>query len=157
GTVANLFGFWATIGGGLAGGLLMLRLGIHQSLWIFGLLQALSTGCFALLASIGANVSALAGIIAFENVSSGMGTAAYAAFLASITHKRYTATQYALLSSLMGIPRVVMSSLTGYMATQVGWVPFFLFCMGIAIPGLILLKTLNASQVTVNGVDANAV
>jgi PAT family beta-lactamase induction signal transducer AmpG len=81
GAVVKLFGFWATIAGGLAGGLIMLRMGINRSLWIFGFLQAISTAGFALLAVMGANISALAAVIAFENLSGGMGTAAYVAFV----------------------------------------------------------------------------
>lgn len=139
GAVVKLFGFWATVAGSLIGGGLMLRLGINRSLWIFGLLQAVSTAGFALLASIGAHSGALAGVIAFENLSSGMGTAAFVAFMASITDKRFTATQYALLSSLMGAPRVVASAGTGYLAGAVGWTTFFIFCTIMAAPGLALL------------------
>ena len=139
GTVVKLFGFWATIAGGLLGGIAMLRLGINRSLWIFGFLQAVSTAGFAVLARIGPNVGALSAVIAFENLSSGMGTAAYVAFMASITNKRFTATQYALLTSLMGIPRVVASAPTGFLAKHMGWEAFFIFCTLMAIPGMLLL------------------
>ncbi len=140
GAVVKLFGFWATILGSLAGGVLMLRLGIRLSLWLFGLLQAVSTAGFALLAVIGHSVPALSGVIAFENFSGGMGTAAYAAFMASITNKKFTATQYALLSSLMGVPRVLASAPTGWLAKTMGWQGFFILCTLIAIPGLLLLQ-----------------
>jgi PAT family beta-lactamase induction signal transducer AmpG len=139
GAVVKLFGFWATIGGGLAGGIMMLRLGINRSLWVFGFLQAISTAGFALLANVGYSIPLLSAVIAFENLSSGMGTAAYAAFMASITNKKFTATQYALLTSLMGIPRVLASAPTGFLAKNVGWEAFFIFCALIAIPGLLLL------------------
>jgi PAT family beta-lactamase induction signal transducer AmpG len=139
GTVVKFFGFWATIAGGLAGGVIMLRLGINRSLWIFGLLQALSTAGFALLARIGHSIPALSVVIAFENLSSGMGTAAYVAFMASITNKKFTATQYALLTSLMGIPRVLASAPTGFFAKHIGWGSFFIACTLIAIPGMLLL------------------
>lgn len=139
GTVVKLFGFWATIAGSLIGGTIMLRLGIKRSLWYFGFLQAISTAGFALLARIGHSVPALSAVIAFENLSSGMGTAAYVAFMASITNKRFTATQYALLSSLMGIPRVLASAPTGFIAKNIGWEGFFILCTLIAIPGMILL------------------
>jgi len=139
GAIVKLFGFWATIAGALIGGVLMLRLGINRSLWIFGFLQAISTACFALLARIGHSVPALSGVIAFENLSSGMGTAAYIAFMASITNKRFTATQYALLTSLMGVPRVLASAPTGFLAKNLGWVNFFIACTLIAIPGVLLL------------------
>ncbi len=139
GAVVKLFGFWATIGGGLAGGIIMIRQGIKRSLWIFGILQALSTAGFAVLARVGYSVPLLSGVIGFENLTSGMGTAAYVAFMASITNKKFTATQYALLSSLMGIPRVLASAPTGFMAKHFGWEPFFIFCTLIAIPGLLML------------------
>lgn len=139
GAVVKLFGFWATIGGSLIGGLIMIRMGIHRSLWVFGFLQALSTAGFAFLARIGHSMAALSAVIAFENLSSGMGTAAYAAFMASITNKKFTATQYALLTSLMGVPRVLASAPTGFLAKNIGWESFFIFCTLIAAPGMLLL------------------
>jgi PAT family beta-lactamase induction signal transducer AmpG len=142
GAVVKLFGFWATIGGTLLGGVLMLRLGINKSLWIFGFLQMISTAGFVLLAHLGPVLSGLAGVIAFENLSGGMGTAAYMAFMAKLTNKRFTATQYALLSSLMGVPRVLASAPTGWMAKNLGWSEFFVICTLIAIPGMFLLVKL---------------
>lgn len=139
GMVVKFFGLGATIAGSLMGGILMIRLGINRSLWIFGFLQALSTACFAILARIGHSVPALSAVIAFENMSSGMGTAAYAAFMASIINKKYTATQYALLTSLMGVPRVFASAPTGFFAKNLGWESFFILCTLIAIPGMLLL------------------
>ncbi len=139
GAVANMLGFWATLGGGLLGGILMIRLGIARSLWIFGLLQSVSTAGFAVLARIGPSLPALSAVIAFENATSGMGTAAYAAFMASITNRRFTATQYALLSSLMGVPRVLASAPTGFLVKAAGWEVFFILCALAAAPGLLLL------------------
>ena len=139
GTVVKLFGFWATIGGSLLGGVAMIRLGIKKSLWIFGILQAVSTAGFVVLARAGHSVALLSGVIGFENLTGGMGTTAYVAFMASITNKKFTATQYALLSSLMGIPRVLASAPTGFLAKNLGWETFFIFCTLIAIPGLLLL------------------
>jgi len=139
GAVVKLFGFWAIVVGSLIGGVMMLRLGINRSLWIFGVLQAVSTAGFALLARVGHSVPMLSGVIAFENLSGGMGTAAYVAFMASITNKRFTATQYALLSSLMGVPRVLASAPTGFLAKHLGWDGFFIACTLIAAPGMLLL------------------
>lgn len=139
GAVVKLFGFWATISGGLLGGVLILRLGIYHALWGFGILQGLSTAGFALLALIGDSVAGLAAVVAFENLTAGMGTAAYVGFMASLTDRRFTATQYALLTSLMGIPRVIVAAPTGYMAEAMGWVGFFSFCALIALPGLFML------------------
>lgn len=139
GTVVKLFGFWATIAGALIGGVIMIRLGINRSLWVFGFLQAISTAGFALLARIGYSIPALSVVIGFENLSSGMGTAAYMAFMASITNKKFTATQYALLTSLMAVPRTVASAPTGFLAKNMGWENFFIACTLIAIPGMLLL------------------
>ncbi len=139
GAVAKIFGTGATLAGAFLGGLTLMRLGIHRCLWIFGVLQAVATGCFAVLTKTGALVPALAAVIAFENLSMGMGTAAYVAFMASITNKKFTATQYALLSSLMGLPRVVASAPTGFLAKQMGWELFFIGCALIAVPGLLIL------------------
>lgn len=140
GAVAKLFGFWATVIGGLIGGVMILRMGIYRSLWLFGVLQALSTVGFVVLVWAGHELAWLAAVIAFENLASGMGTSAYVAFMASLTNKRFTATQYALLSSLMGVPRVLAAAPTGFLAEQVGWAMFFVICSLMAIPGLLLLQ-----------------
>jgi MFS transporter, PAT family, beta-lactamase induction signal transducer AmpG len=139
GTVAKLFGFWATISGGLIGGIILLQIGIIRSLWYFGILQAVSTLGFSVLALMGPTIGGLTAVIAFENLSSGMGTAAYVGYMASLTNKKFTATQYALLSSFMGVPRVLASAPTGWMADMTGWPFFFLTCTLVAVPGLILL------------------
>jgi PAT family beta-lactamase induction signal transducer AmpG len=139
GTVVKFFGTAATLAGAALGGLMLLKLGINRGLWIFGILQALSTAGFAILARIGYNITMLSGVIAFENLSSGMGTAAFVAFMASITNKKFTATQYALLTSIMGLSRQLASSGTGFMAKNMGWQSFFIFCTLIAIPGMLLL------------------
>lgn len=140
GMIVKGFGFWATLLGALLGGILMLRLGIYRALWAFGILQGVSTAGFAALGVYGYSLSSLAAVIAFENLSGGMGTAAYAAFMASLTNKKFTATQYALLSSLMGVPRVILAAPTGFLAESIGWVLFFSLCALIAIPGLLLLR-----------------
>jgi PAT family beta-lactamase induction signal transducer AmpG len=139
GAVVKLFGSWATIVGAVGGGILMLRLGIQRSLWVFGLLQAVSTAGFAVLARIGGNLAALSGVIAFESITGGMGTSAFVAFMASLTNKKFTATQYALLTSIMGLPRVLASAPTGLAAKHLGWEWFFIFCTLAAVPGLMVL------------------
>ena len=139
GAVVKVFGTGATLAGAFLGGVILLRLGINRSLWIFGILQAGSTACFAILARIGYSIPALSGVIAFENLSSGMGTAAFVAFMASITNKKFTATQYALLTSLIGVPRTFASAVTGFMAKNIGWENFFIVCTLVAIPGMLLL------------------
>lgn len=139
GAVAKIFGFSMILGGGFLGGVLMLRLGIYRALWVFGILQMISTAGFAALHWLGPDLIGLAVVIAFENLSGGLGTTAFVAFMASITNKKFTASQYALLTSLMAVPRVVASSGTGFMADYLGWAPFFIICTLIAIPGLLIL------------------
>lgn len=141
GAIVKTFGLGATLLGGFVGGVLMLRWSMKRSLVVFGVLQALSTLGFAGLAYLGRNVAGLTGVIAFENLTSGMGTSAFVAFMASLTNKRFTAWQYALLTSLMGVPRVIIAAPTGYIQASVGWVNFFVICALAAIPGLVLATT----------------
>jgi PAT family beta-lactamase induction signal transducer AmpG len=153
GAVVKLFGFWATVAGGVIGGGLILRLGIYPALWWFGILQAVSTVGFAGLA-YGPSLLGLMWVVSFENLSAGMGTAAFVAFMATQTDRRFTASQYALLSSLMGVPRVIAAAPTGWIAQQLGWIGFFLACSAAALPGLILLLRLRRwTEVPASGVQ----
>jgi len=140
GTVVKLFGFWATIIGGTLGGVWILRIGMRRALWLFGAGQMVSTLGFVVLAGIAPTTAALATVVAIENFTGGLGTAAFVGFMGSLTDRRFTATQYALLSSLMGVPRVIASAPTGWLAESMGWAAFFLLCTLIAIPGLALLR-----------------
>jgi len=140
--IVKTFGFAALLTGGLLAGLVVYRWGIIPSLLIFGVLQMISTAGFAVLAIVGNHLPTLTAVIAFENLTGGMGTTAFVAFMASLTDKRFTATQYALLSSFMGIPRVLAGSVTGLMATWLGWAGFFVVCTLLAIPGLLLIAHL---------------
>lgn len=139
GAIAKLYGMIATFAGGFIGGAIMLRVGVARSLWIFGFLQMVSTVGFALLHLAGRNIYILSGVISFENLAAGMGTAAYTAYMASITNKKFTATQYGLLTSLMSVPMTILAAPTGYLAQVMGWQGFFVFCTLIAIPGMFLL------------------
>jgi PAT family beta-lactamase induction signal transducer AmpG len=136
GTVAKLFGFWATLAGAFIGGIFVMRRGIGQGLWVFGLAQMVSTLGFSLLAGAPVALPWLGAVVALENLCSGMGTAAFMAFMASLTDKRFTAVQFALLTSLMGVPRVLLSSGSGFLAQGLGWFWFFVFCTALAIPGV---------------------
>lgn len=138
--VAKTFGMLATILGGIIGGTLMYKIPMRPSLVFFGILQAISTLGFSLLPSLPMGFYSLAFIIAFENLASGMGTAAYSAYMASLSNKQFSGTQLALLTALMGVPRVIISGPTGLMAKSLGWEVFFLVCTLVAIPGLLLLK-----------------
>ena len=140
GAVVKLFGFWATIAGGTLGGIWIMRIGMTRALWIFGFGQMASTFGFAILAMVTPSAAALATVVAVENFTAGLGTAAFVGFMAALTDRRFTATQYALLSSLMGVPRVLAAAPTGWLAAWLGWAGFFVFCALIAIPGLVLLR-----------------
>ena len=139
GTVVKFFGFWPLMFGVFVGGVLNLRAGLYRALIVSGVLQGVSTAGFAVLSLVGPDRGWLAAVIAFENLSQGMGTAALIAFMAFLTDRRFTATQFAMLSALATVPRVVLTAPTGWMVTQMGWAPFFLFSALVAIPGLLLL------------------
>ena len=144
GSIVKLFGFWATVAGGLLGGVLILQIGLYRALWSFGVLQAIGLLGFVILARLGHSLPGLALAVTSENLFSGMATTAYVAFMATLTNRKFTATQYALLSSLMGIPRVIVNTPTGYLAQWLGWEGFFLFCMAATVPGLWLLTRFRA-------------
>ena len=139
GAVTKGFGMAATIVGTLAGGAYVARAGMLSSLWLFGILQSVSTLAFLALARLGHHYPMMVAAIGLENLCSGMGTAAYAAFLMSLCDKRFTATQYALLTSLMALSRVIVGAPTGYLAKTFGWEAYFLISMLAAVPGLLLL------------------
>lgn len=139
GLVAKPVGIFATIGGGILGGLLMFRLGMLRSLVVFGILQALSTASFALLTYTGPNLWMLGTIIGFENLTAGMGTVAYSTFMMSLCNVNFTATQYAVMTSLMAVPANLFGASSGIIAERFGWVSFFLFSAVVALPGLLML------------------
>ena len=139
GLVAKHAALWPAIVGGLLGGLIMVRLGINRSLWLFGVVQVVSILGFAVLASNGPLVWLLAVVIGFEYLGVGMGTAAFTAFIARETSKTYAATQFALFTALAALPRTFANASTGFIVEQVGWVSFFLLCAILAIPGMLLL------------------
>ncbi len=141
--VVKFFGFWATILGAFTGGLLLIRMSAGRALLLFGCLQSLALLGFSLLATQGAQVNLLAAVITAENFTSGMATSALLAFMANQCDKRFSATQYSLLSSLASVPRVLAGSLTGVLATQLGWPSFFLVCTLITIPGIALVFRLS--------------
>lgn len=140
--VVKVWGLIATLIGGIAGGLFVHKLGTNRALWIMGFLQAFSTAAFALLNGGDKSIPLLIGVVGFENLTAGMGTSAYAAFMGAMTNIRFTASQYALLSSLMAIPGVIFSSQTGTFAEAYGFSEFFIFCALIAAPGMFLIPFL---------------
>jgi PAT family beta-lactamase induction signal transducer AmpG len=139
GAINKGLGLLATIGGALFGGGLMARMGLFQSLLAFGVLQAVSNLAFMVLALVGKSYTMMIVAVAFENVSGGMGTAAFVAFLMALCDTRFTATQYALLSALASIGRIFVGPPSGYLVELVGWPQFFFLTTLAALPGLMLL------------------
>ncbi|HTS54341.1 MAG TPA: AmpG family muropeptide MFS transporter [Burkholderiales bacterium] len=139
GLIAKNAGLWPSVFGGLLGGLWMIKLGINRALWVFGAAQALSILGFALLSQLPGDRVALAGAIGFEALGVGLGTAAFAAFIARTTNPRYTATQFALFTSLAAVPRTLINATTGWIVEQTGWFYFYLLCTLLAVPGMLLL------------------
>jgi MFS transporter, PAT family, beta-lactamase induction signal transducer AmpG len=139
GLIAKNAGLWPSVIGGLLGGVWMIRLGINRALWIFGAVQMIAILGFAYLAVVGHSLLWLAIVIGVEALGVGLGTSAFVAFIARATHPLYTATQFALFTSLAAVPRTFANAATGYMVEWVGWNTFFLICFFIAIPGMLLL------------------
>ncbi|WP_440027685.1 AmpG family muropeptide MFS transporter [Chromobacterium amazonense] len=146
GLVAKHAGLWPAVIGGLLGGVWMIKLGINRALWAFGVVQVVSILGFAWLASYGRfdsvgteQLAMLAVVIGFEALGVGLGTAAFVAFIARSTHPAYTATQFALFTSLAAVPRTLANAATGYIVESIGWTSFFFLCTALAIPGMMLL------------------
>jgi len=140
GIIAKNAGLWASVVGGMLGGLWMVKIGINRGLWLFGAVQLFSILGFALLAWVHqADRLLLAFVIAFEALGVGLGTAAFVAFIARATDPRYTATQFALFTSLAAVPRTVVNASTGWIVAETGWFNFFLLCTLLALPGMALL------------------
>ena len=146
-SVSKIFGMGATILGGIVGGIVVSHWGLYKSLWICGILQGLTTLVFVLQAWSGHNIFMLISCISLDNISGGMSVAAFVAYLSSLCSVAYTATQYALLSSLMSLPRDLVAATSGYMAEAVGWDWFFVLTSLMVVPGLALLWILNKKGV----------
>jgi PAT family beta-lactamase induction signal transducer AmpG len=140
--ISKLFGFVATLAGIVAGGVMVARFGIFRALLLCGILQMGSNLMFALQAIVGHDTAMLAATIAIENFTGGMGSAAFVAYISSLCNFAFTATQYALFSSLAVVGRTTLSSGGGWLADHVDWVTFFVLSAAAAIPGLLLLLVL---------------
>ena len=147
GLIAKHAGLWPAVVGGLLGGLWMVRMGINRALWLFGAVQMVSILGFAWLAWLGPQVDigavqrlTLAAVIGLEALGVGLGTAAFVAFIARSTHPAYTATQFALFTSLAAVPRTFINASAGWWVENLGWVNFFMLCTVLAIPGMLLLS-----------------
>lgn len=139
GAVNKFLGTVATLVGAVAGGGLMANMSLYRSLMLFGILQAVSNLSFMLVAVVGKSYPAMIFAVGFENLSGGMGTAAFVAFLMALCDKRYSATQYALLSAIASMGRVFAGPPSGFIVEATGWPIFFLITTLTAIPGLLLL------------------
>lgn len=139
GAINGGIGLVATIVGVMAGGGLVTKLGINRSLWIFGALQAISNLMYYLLATMPQSTTMLVIAMVTENFCTGLVTAGFVAFLMSLCNVRFSATQYALLTSLMAISRDVLVAPAGVIAQATGWPAFFLLTLAAGIPGLLLL------------------
>lgn len=141
-SVSKIFGLGATIAGGFLGGVVVSRMGVMKSLLVCGVLQMASNLMFVVQAQAGYHLGLLTLTIGLENLSGGMGTAAFVAYLSGLCNPAYTATQYALLSSFMAFGRTVLASSGGWLAERLDWVLFFLLSTAAALPGLLLLAWL---------------
>lgn len=139
GAIQGGMGLIATIVGTLTGGAILSKIGLNRSLWLFGALQAVSNLAYYILANVGQNYPALVVTINIENFCGGLGTAAFVAFLMNMCNQRFSATQYALLSSFMAVSRDILVAPAGTLAKITGWPLFFIISMVAAIPGLLLL------------------
>ena len=139
GIVAKSSGLWASLAGGILGAIWLLKTGIHRGLWVFGVIQACAILGFAVLAKMGLSVWMLGVVMAIDTFAIGLGTAAFTAYIATTTDPRYTATQYALFSSLAVVPRTFFNALTGFIVAQTGWFWFFIICFLLTLPGMLLL------------------
>ena len=139
GTVAKGLGLAASVAGALYGGVMMQRLGLYRSLLLFAWLQAFTNLGFGLLALLGKSYAAMVAVVGLENLAGGMGTAAYLALLMSICDRRYTATQFALLSAVASLGRVLSGPPAGYMVKATGWPAFFAMTFVLALPAIVLL------------------
>ncbi|MDO8811870.1 MAG: AmpG family muropeptide MFS transporter [Gallionella sp.] len=146
GLIAKNAGLWPAVIGALLGGIWMLKLGINRALWLFGVVQVVSIFGFYWLALQGSQVEVtalhltqLAFVIGLEAFGVGLGTAAFVAYIAHTTHPAYTATQFALFTSLAAVPRTFVNATAGWLVEQLGWAGFFLLCAALALPGMLLL------------------
>lgn len=139
GSIAKVAALWAAIAGGLLGGVLMLRLSINRALWAFGFVQLVTILGFAWLSTVGHHPAGLFVVVSAEYLGVGLGTVALIAYMARETSRAFTATQFALFSSFIAVPRTFANASTGYLIEAMGYTNFFLLCTAVAIPGMLML------------------
>ena len=139
GTIAKFAGLVFGIGGGILGGILMLKLSINRALWAFGVVQMVTILGYAWLSTAGHTPTGLFAVVAAEYLGVGLGAIALTAFMARETSKAFTATQFALFSSFIAVPRTFANASTGFLIEGIGYTNFFLLCTAVAIPGMLML------------------
>lgn len=139
GTINKALGLVSLLAGGLVGGLLLVRMSLMRALLLFGVLQAVSNLSFAVLAWAGKSYPLLVFAVGFENLASGMGTAAFVAFAMALCNHSFSATQYALLSAIASLGRILFGPVTGSLVEAFGWANFFVLTFVAALPGLWLV------------------
>ena len=139
GVALGTVGLAATLTGTFLGGALTTRMGLGHALWAFGALQVISNLGYVLVADSPVDRPLMYGAIGFEQLTSGMGTGAFSVLLLRLTQRRFSATQYALFSSLFGLPRILAGPVSGFLVDAIGWRTFFLFTIACGLPGLVLL------------------
>ena len=139
GTIAKIAALWAAVAGSIIAGIVMLKQSINRALWIFGFIQMLTILGFAWLSTVGHHPVGLFIVVSGEYLGVGMGTVALTAFLARETSRAFTATQFALFSSIVVIPRTFANASTGFLIEAMGYTTFFLLCTALAIPGMLML------------------
>lgn len=139
GVIAKNAALWPAIIGGLAGALVIVKIGINRALWLFGVVQIVTILGFAWLAGVGANPWLLGLVIGAEYLGVGLGTAASVAFIARETSRLAVATQFAMFTAIAALPRVLTSSFSGLLVDSIGWTSFFYVSALLAIPGMVLL------------------
>ncbi len=137
--ISKVFGFFMSIGGSLVGGLLVMRYGLGGPLLLGAVLVALTNLLFALLAQIGPDLTMLAVVISADNLSGGLANAAFIAYLSSLTHRAYTATQYALFSSIMTLPGKFIGGYSGTVVDAAGYTSFFIYASLLGLPAIFLV------------------
>jgi MFS transporter, PAT family, beta-lactamase induction signal transducer AmpG len=145
-TIAKVFGVAATLFGVALGGVFVARLGVFRALFVCGGLQAGSNLMYAVVAWAGHDITVLTLSIAAENLTGGMASAAFVAYLSRLCSRDFTATQYALLSSLATAGLNVLAAAGGYLAQRLGWIPFFVLSTALCLPALLLLLWLMRSE-----------
>jgi PAT family beta-lactamase induction signal transducer AmpG len=133
-------GLFASIGGTFLGGVLSSSMGLGRGLWVFGILQGVSNLGYVAIAEAGVNRAVMYAAIAIEAGTSGMGTGAFGVLLLRLTQRRFSATQYALFSSIFALGRTFAGPPAGALVDAIGWKAFFLLTIPVAIPGLLLLQ-----------------